>query len=92
MLIESVAFAVYLLCGVQLLGLVAAVIARMMEGTSHQRACQWLFLTSLSMVGATTIVSLLLDPASWFGSGATLGVMLLVATCDFNHSRNRRPS
>ena len=72
---------------VQVLGLVSAWVARVSVGSRYQLAWQRLFLGSLLVVGASTIVSLGLNPGCWVVSGATMALMVLTVTCDFGHSR-----
>jgi hypothetical protein len=73
---------------VLILGLLSGLAARVSEGSRHQTACQAAFLLCLAMVGITAIFSLGGAPGAWLGSGATLSIMVLTATCDFSRSRD----
>lgn len=85
--VEDSVLLVCLLGGIQLLGLTSAAVARLSEGSSRQRSGQRLFLACLGLVGAATVVSVFLGPGCWLSSGTTFSLMVLGATCDFNHSR-----
>jgi len=75
----------------EILGLLSAALARLSEGSSYQAFGQRFFLTCLGLLGVTTMIALILDPACWLSSGATFAMMVLAATCDFSHgSRARR--
>lgn len=74
------------LLAVELLGLISAALARLSEGSAYQASGQRLFFGSLGLVGLTTMAALLLGPGYWLTSGATFSLMVLTATCDFNHT------
>jgi hypothetical protein len=72
---------------IQLFGLVSATIARLGEGSRCQTLCQRVFLVCLGLVGAATAVSVgLLAPGAWVACGATLALMVLMATCEFGRT------
>jgi hypothetical protein len=85
---EVATLAVVVLLGlIQTLGLGAAALARLSEGSPHEQASQRLFLACLALVGISALVGLFLGPAFWLTSGATLSLMIVAATCDFNHTQ-----
>lgn len=71
---------------IQAVGLISAALARLTEGSGRQAATQRLFLGCLALVGGCTVLSLVLGPGYWLTSGATLSLMVLATTCDFNHA------
>jgi hypothetical protein len=72
---------------IQVFGLVSATIARLGEGSGCQTLCQRVFLACLGLVGVATAVSVgLLAPGAWVACGATLSLMVLMATCDFGRA------
>jgi hypothetical protein len=78
---------VFLLGLIQTMGLVSAALARLSEGTPHERASQRFFLISMALVGMSTLCGFLIGPAYWLTNGTTLSAMILAATCDFSHAR-----
>ena len=85
----EVSSAFWFLAAVQLVGLASAWLARLSEGSCHQTDCQCLFLGCLGMVGVATVTALWMGPGWWLGSGATLSVMVVTATCDFRRPAQR---
>jgi hypothetical protein len=75
------------LAGVQTLGLASAWFARIHQGSHRQSGSQWLFLTLLALVGATTLAAALTSPAGSVVCGTTLAVMVLTAVWDFDSGR-----
>src|SRR4051812_20651073 len=67
----------WLISGVQILGLVSTVLARCSEGSRGQNPCQWLFLACLALVGMATLITVGLHWESWIFCAATLAVMVL---------------
>ena len=77
----------FVLGTIQVFGLISATIARLGEGSGCQTLCQRVFLASLALVGAATALSVtLLMPGAWVACGATLSLMVLMATCDFGRA------
>ena len=74
----------WILVGIQLLGLLTAWLTRITEGSWCQSWCQWAFFACLGLVGVATVVSIGLGPGCWLPSGATLSSMVLAAICDFS--------
>ncbi|MCX7417126.1 MAG: hypothetical protein WCP23_07195 [Planctomycetota bacterium] len=68
---------------VQILGLVAAGVARLAEGTRHERTCQWLCLVALAVIGSLCGFALQLGPDSGAVSAVTLALMIMIAVVDF---------
>jgi hypothetical protein len=68
---------------VQALGLAAAWLARVSEGSVLQTWCQRLFLISLLLTGSATVVAPGFGGGYWLISSATLGLMVVIAVCDF---------
>lgn len=80
------AFAVSpILCAVsavQVLGLVAAGLVRLAEGTRHERGCQWMLVAALAAVGALCGFALQFGPASAAACAVTLTLMTMIAVFD----------
>jgi hypothetical protein len=70
--------------GIQAVGLLSAWLARFTEGSRHQHWYQRLFFFCLLALGVATLAALLSSPAACVMAGATLAVMVLVATWDFS--------
>jgi len=74
-----------LLCtlgAIQLLGIAAAGIARLAEGTRHERSGQWLCFAALAIVGGMCGYSLRIGPDSCAACAVTLTLMTLIAIVD----------
>lgn len=67
---------------VQCLGLVAAGVARLTEGTRHEQGGQWLCLAGLAMVGALCGAAIQVGPDATATCAVTLAVMTLIAVVD----------
>ena len=67
---------------VQVLGLVAAGVARLTEGTRHEQGGQWLCLASLAVVGTACGMAIQLGPDSAAVCATTLAVMTMIAVVD----------
>lgn len=67
---------------VQIFGLVAAGLARLAEGTRHERNCQWLLLASLAAVGALCGFALQFGPDAGAVCAVTLTLMTMIAVVD----------
>jgi len=75
-----------LLCALgvaQILGLVAAAAARLVEGTRYERGGHWLCLSSLAFMGGLCGWSLQIGPGSTAACAVTLTLMTLIAIMDF---------
>jgi hypothetical protein len=72
----------WIVVAVQVTGLISAWLARMTAGGRSQRSCQWLFLSCLALVGATSVVSMGISAASWLFSAFTLALMVIAAVWD----------
>ena len=73
---------VWLSITIQVVGILATILARLGEGSDWQTCCQRLFIVSLAMVGLATVVA-----AGWLHgfytlSGVTLSVMIVSAVFD----------
>jgi hypothetical protein len=68
---------------VQVVGLVAAGLVRLAEGTRHERACQWLLLLSLAAVGGLCGFALQFGPAAGAVCAITLTAMTMICVVDF---------
>jgi hypothetical protein len=79
--------ALWLLVAAQCFGVVSAAAARLSEGSAFQVASQWIFLAALPLVGAATVVALMVGPGVWVACAASLAVMVLTATCDLRVRR-----
>jgi len=71
---------------VQALGLATAWLARVSEGSHFQPWFQRLFLLSLLVTGAATMFAPEVGGGYWLLTAATLGLMILVAVCDFRQT------
>lgn len=67
---------------VQLVGLLSAWLARAGEGLAHQKAFQWLFFASLTLVAGATMLAMMMGPGFWLTSGITLSLMVVTAIFD----------
>lgn len=67
---------------VQVFGLVAAGLARLAEGTRHERGCQWLLVVALAAVGGVCGFALQFGPASAAVCAVTLTLMTMIAVFD----------
>ena len=72
---------------VQALGLASAWLSRVSEGSLLQPWFQRLFLMSLLLSGAATIIAPGMGGVYWLISSATLGTMVVIAVCDFSQER-----
>jgi len=72
---------------VQVLGIVAAGVARLTEGTRHEVGGQWLCLTALAVIGAVCGVAIQFGPDTAAAAATTLAVMTLITVADFSHVR-----
>jgi hypothetical protein len=70
---------------VQALGLAAAWLSRVSEGSFLQSWSQWLFLLSLLLTGSATVIAPGFGAGYWLISSGTLGLMVVIAVCDFRH-------
>lgn len=68
---------------VQLLGVVSAGIARLVEGTQHERMGHGLCYGGLAVIGATCGAAVRLGPDAAASCAVTLALMTLIAVCDF---------
>jgi hypothetical protein len=68
---------------IQVMGLAAAGISRLAEGTRHERIGQWLCLAALAVVGGMCGYSLRIGPDSCAACAVTLTLMTLIAIVDF---------
>jgi hypothetical protein len=68
---------------IQLLGMVAAWLSRVSEGSILQAWSQRFFLLALLLAGATTMASPAFGRGYWLISSAILGLMVVLAVCDF---------
>lgn len=69
--------------GVQILGLIAAGMVRMAEGTRHERVCQWLLVFALAAVGGLCGFALQFGAAAGAACAVTLTVMTMICVVDF---------
>ncbi len=72
----------WIVVAVQVAGLLSAWLARRSAGGPGQRPCQWLFLSCLTLVGLTSVVSMGISATSWLFSAATLALMIIGAVWD----------
>lgn len=79
--------ALWILVGIQAMGLISAIMARVGEGSPRQTASHACFFACLAIVGAATVMALAVGPGCWITSATTLAVMVLIVTCDFSRGR-----
>lgn len=72
---------------VQILGLVAAGLARLAEGTAHERCCHWLLVIALAAVGGLCGFALQFGAASAAVCAVTLTLMTMIAVFDGGATR-----
>ena len=68
------------LAAIQLMGVLSACLVRATEGMTGHTICQQLFLLSLALVGAATLVSLSIGHGHFMVAGSTLAIMTVAAT------------
>lgn len=73
-----------LLGGVQLLGVVAAGMSRLAEGTRHERLGHGLCLASLAVIGTLCGAAIRIGPDAAAACATTLAIMTLIAVADFS--------
>jgi predicted membrane channel-forming protein YqfA (hemolysin III family) len=74
------------LIAVQVLGILAAIAARLSHGSRRQGAYQCVFFACLGLVGLAAVCSLSVATGWLLPSGTTLAVMVLMTTWDFGRS------
>jgi hypothetical protein len=79
--------ALWVFAAIQGLGLVAALLSRVAEGSALAPWFQRLFFVTLLATGIATMFAPHLGGGYWLLSAATLGVMILVAVCDFRQDQ-----
>ena len=67
---------------VQVFGVVTAGVARLVEGTRHERLGHWLCVGGLAVIGTTCGAAVRIGPGAAASCAVTLAVMTLVAVCD----------
>ena len=77
----------WLLVATQCVGVAAAWLVRLSEGSACQALGQYVFLAILPLVGVSAMLAMAIGPGCWLGCSATLAVMVLTVTCDFRSSR-----
>lgn len=68
---------------VQVLGVLAAGLARTVEGTRHERLGHRLCLGGLAVIGTACGAAVRLGPGAAASCAVTLALMTLIAVCDF---------
>ena len=71
-----------LLGGVQVLGVVAAGVSRLAEGTRHERLGHGLCLISLAIIGTVCGAAIRIGPDAAAACATTLAIMTLIAVVD----------
>ena len=69
---------------IQVLGVVAAGLARLTEGTRHEIGGQWLCLLALGIMGCVCGVAIRCGPDAAAACAGTLALMTLIAVADFS--------
>ena len=68
---------------VQVLGVASAGVARMVEGTRHERLGHGLCFAGLALIGTACGAAVRLGPDAAASCAVTLAIMTLIAVCDF---------
>ena len=69
---------------VQVLGVVAAGVARLTEGTRHESGGQWLCLAALGIMGSVCGVAIQFSPDAAAAAAGTLALMTMISVADFS--------
>ena len=72
---------------VQILGVAAAGMARLAEGTRHERHGQWLCLGGLAAIGTACGAAVPIGPGATASCAVTLALMTMIAVADFSPRR-----
>lgn len=72
---------------VQVLGVVAAGVARLTEGTRHEMGGQRLCLVALATMGTVCGVAIQFGPDAAAAAAGTLALMTLISVADFSRPR-----
>jgi uncharacterized membrane protein HdeD (DUF308 family) len=72
---------------VLVLGIAAATVARLTEGTRHEARGQWLCLAALAVMGTACGVAIQCGPDAAAAAAATLAVMTLITVADVSPVR-----
>jgi hypothetical protein len=72
---------------VQVLGVVAAAVSRLAEGSRHERVGHWLCFTALAAIGTACGAAVRIGPGAAASCAVTLAVMTLVAVIDVGPRR-----
>ena len=72
----------WILTVLQILGLLSAWLVRCSEGSRHETRAQWFFFACMGAVGIATLVAFGAAHGAWCFSGATLGGMVVMITCE----------
>lgn len=72
---------------VQVLGVAAAAVARLTEGTRHEAYGQWLCLAALAVVGTGCGIAIQFGPGAAAASATALALMTLITVADFSRTR-----
>ena len=76
-----------LLGALQILGIVAAGVARAVEGTHHERLGQWVCIMGLAVIGAFCGVAVRIGPDATAACAVTLATMTMIAVADVSPQR-----
>jgi len=72
---------------VQVLGLAAAAVARLTEGTRHEAIGQLVCLTALAVVGMVCGIAIQFGPDAAAATATALALMTLITVADFSKRR-----
>ena len=75
---------------VQVFGVVAAGVARLVEGTPHERLGHRICMGGLAVIGTTCGLAVRLGPDAAASCAVTLAIMTLIAVCDFGSRAGSR--
>ena len=81
----------WILAGIQLLGVLSCVFARLMESTRAAHSSRHLFVACLMTVGLATMSAVYCGSPCWASCGATLSLLSVGATLDLRGGMQASP-
>ncbi|MGD9127643.1 MAG: hypothetical protein PVH19_09720 [Planctomycetia bacterium] len=87
---HSISAVLWTVSAIQAIGILSVLLARLTEGSCMQNVCRALFIISLTLVGTTAIVTMLITPELWLISGITFSGMIILVL--FEHKDPKQAS
>ena len=81
----------WILAGIQLLGVLSCIFARLLESTSAAHSSRHLFVVCLLVVGLATMSAVQCGSPCWASCGATLSLLSVGATLDLRGGMQASP-